>query len=71
MKWFVLLALAGCCSPAYQSQLVVVTPYENGQSTVDLHARLGTIDSKSTEALQELLKRYGLKAAEVKVTDVK
>lgn len=61
------LLLCGGCVPDYQSQLVVVTPYENGEATVDLHARLGTIKGTSRAAIEELLARYRLQPNSITV----
>lgn len=67
MKWIPFLLLCGACTPAYQSQVIVVTPYANGQATVDLHARLGTLDKNAPDALAALLKRYKLAEANVEL----
>ena len=55
------------CMPAYQSMVIVVTPYENGQTTIDLHARLATVTGMTPDVFQKILSDFGLTSATVKV----
>jgi len=61
------LFMCGGCVPDYQSQMIVVTPYANGESTVDLHARLGTIKGTTRAAIEEILAKYHLQPNSITV----